>query len=79
MSQNIMYSKVGCPFCKKAQGLLTSLHLKYTEYTLDPREFNYTEKKNKLFKYYNHNSFPVIIIGGKLIGGYSDLHKIYVR
>jgi hypothetical protein len=39
-----------------------------TEINLNPDEVNYRKKRNELFKFYNHNSYPIIVIDNKLLG-----------
>jgi len=78
MSNNItIYTKKGCIFCYKTKQLLEHVQLPYNEKCLDPTKHDYESKKNKLFNLYNHNSFPIIIINDKLLGGYSDLINYY--
>lgn len=70
-------SKEGCPYCQKARILLDALNLPYTEVILSPNEKNYIVKKNKLFTYYNRNSYPIIVIQDTVVGGYTDLIDSY--
>lgn len=72
-----IFSKEGCPYCQKARILMNALDLPYSEVILSPNQSNYIEKKNKLFTYYNRNSYPIIIIQDTVIGGYSDLVDSY--
>jgi glutaredoxin 3 len=78
MKNNItIYTKAGCMYCSKAKELLNSLDLMYDEIVLNPYKENYELQKNELFNFYNHKSFPIIIINKRLLGGYSDLVNIY--
>lgn len=78
MKKITIYSKIGCPYCQKTTELLSALHLQFSETSLDPRNPNYNDQKQHLFNHFNHHSFPVIMIGSKLIGGYSDLYNLYI-
>lgn len=71
----VMYTKVGCPYCENAKTLLSRLNLPFSEKSLDPRNENYNKDKLKIFNYFNHHSFPVIVINNKLLGGYSELQN----
>jgi alkyl hydroperoxide reductase subunit F len=73
----VVFFKPGCPYCKKAKGFLNSLNLPYKEISLNPSESNYEYKRDQLFNFYNHKSYPVIVINNQLVGGYSDLVYIY--
>ena len=44
---------------------------------MKPDDKNYEYKRDQLFHYYNHHSFPVIVINNQLLGGYSDLIKAH--
>jgi glutaredoxin len=73
----VVFTKPGCPYCKDAKSLLSSLRLPFEEITLNPSDPNYEYKRNRLFNYYNHRSYPIIVIDNKLIGGYSELVRAY--
>lgn len=73
----IVFSKSGCPYCEKTKSFLQKLQLPYTDITLNPNDINYDYKKNKLFNHYNHQTFPIILINNKLIGGYTELINAY--
>lgn len=67
----IVLSKSGCPYCQNARTLLKAFDLPFNETIVDMTQ------KHKLFNQYKVNSFPIIIIGNTLIGGYSDLVVSY--
>lgn len=73
----VVFTKPGCPYCKNAKSLLSSLHLPFEEIILTPSDPNYEYKRNRLFNYYNHRSYPIIVIDNQLIGGYSELVRAY--
>jgi glutaredoxin 3 len=69
-----IYEMEGCPWCVRAQELLDKKNLKYEviSYTTVPRE--------KLMKIVNSKdgsmSFPIVVINGKHIGGFTELDKL---
>jgi glutaredoxin len=73
----VVFSKPGCPYCAKAKTFLNSRNLPFTEIALNPNEINYEYKRDRLFNYYNHKSYPLIVIDNKLLGGYSELINAY--
>jgi glutaredoxin 3 len=73
----VVFSKPGCPYCSKTKLMLNSLNLPFTEISLNPNENNYESKRVRLFNYYNHKSYPVIVIDNKLLGGYTELVQAY--
>jgi glutaredoxin 3 len=72
----VIVTKVGCPYCESTKKLLTDKGLQYTDYPLNPRDANYNQMKQTIFNKYNWNTFPLIFINDKLVGGYSDLVSI---
>lgn len=76
-NQIVVFSKPGCPYCYKAKVFLNNLDLPFKEISLNPSEDNYTYKRDKLFNYYNHRSYPIIVINNNLLGGYSELVHSY--
>ena len=72
----IIYPKTGCPFCHKAKSLLNKSKVSYKEIELNPMDINYTEKRDALFKHFSHKSYPIIILDGRFIGGYSELANL---
>lgn len=73
----IVFTKPGCPYCKNAKQLLGSLDLPFNEIVLNPNDLTYEYKKNRLFDYYNHRSYPIIVIDNILLGGYTELLEAY--
>ena len=72
-----IYTKVNCPYCKNAKILLDRLKLHYKELSLEPNDSHYNSKRDRLFNLYKHRSFPIIIIGQHVLGGYSELVESY--
>jgi glutaredoxin 3 len=72
----IIYTKIGCPFCYRAINLLKDYKYKYSEIQFDPNASDYTKNRDKLFYTFGQNTFPIILINNKLIGGCNDLEKL---
>lgn len=73
----VVFSKPGCPYCAKAKTFLDELNLPFSEVVINPAEANYEYKRDRLFQFYNHRSYPIIVIDNKLLGGYSELIRAY--
>jgi glutaredoxin 3 len=67
--QVIVYTTDPCSFCARAKGLLTTRGIEYAEINLsrDP------SGRLELVQRTGMMSFPQILIGGKLVGGFSEL------
>jgi glutaredoxin 3 len=66
-----LYSKPNCQYCSASKILLKQNNIPFHEKTLDidfTREY-ITEK------YPSAKSYPIVIIDGYYIGGYSQLHE----
>ena len=66
-----IYAKPGCPFCDQAKNLLNIKNLSFTEYMLD-EDFT---RETLLSKFPGVKSFPVIVIDGYNIGGFTQLRE----
>lgn len=77
MSEIILYTKVNCPYSREAKNLCNILYIPYQEYSIDGNNPRYELIKQNLFNTFKHNSFPIIIIGKTVIGGYSELTAAY--
>jgi glutaredoxin len=73
----LIFTKIGCPYCKKAKDFFNSLNLPYQETILDPNDPNYVSKRDNLFNNTGHRSYPIIYIGNQFVGGYSELVHSY--
>jgi glutaredoxin 3 len=67
----VIWSKPDCPYCTKAKGILNSFNIQYEDLMLD-RDFT---RENLLETYPNAKSFPVVVVDGFYIGGYSQLEQ----
>jgi glutaredoxin 3 len=67
--QVIVYTTDPCSFCARAKGLLTTRGIEYAEINLskDP------SGRLELVQRTGMMSFPQILIGEKLVGGFSEL------
>jgi glutaredoxin 3 len=69
MSEITVYTTEPCSFCTRTKGLLKSRGLPFTEVNLsrDP------EGRAELVRRTGMMSFPQVLIGDKLVGGFSEL------
>jgi glutaredoxin len=64
-----VYSKPNCPYCTKAKQLLSTMNIPYNEYKLD-EDFT---REIILDKFPLAKSYPIVVVDGFHIGGYSQL------
>ena len=69
MNKVQIYTSSYCPYCARAKRLLDSKGVKYEEIILD----DHPEKKVETMQKLNWRTIPIILIDGKLIGGYDQL------
>jgi glutaredoxin 3 len=69
MSQVTVYTTEPCSFCARVKGLLQSRGVEFTEINLarDP------EGRMELARETGMMSFPQVIVGGELLGGFSEV------
>jgi glutaredoxin len=67
-----IYSKDNCTYCTSAKNLLNTRNKLFTEYKLG---VDYT-REQLLEKFPNARTFPVVVIDGFHIGGFTELNKI---
>ena len=67
-----IYVKDPCPFCVRAIRLLEELNIAYDEIDLTDKEDAIQKLKNET----GWRTVPIIMIKGKLIGGYTDLKAL---
>ncbi len=72
MAKVVMYSKVPCPYCVNAKRLLDDKGVKYEviDLTDNPAEMQRIKDET------GWRTVPIIMIDGKLIGGYSDMKAL---
>ena len=68
-----VYTKVPCPYCVNAKRLLTELNLPFQEIDLtqDLSQLDVIKQK------YQWKTVPLILIGDRLVGGYTDLKSLH--
>lgn len=72
MAKVIVYSKVPCPYCVRAKSFLEDKQIAFEEIDL-------TDKPDEIERIKNETGWrtvPIIMINGKLIGGYTDLKAL---
>lgn len=67
-----IYVKDPCPYCVRAIRLLDELNIAYDEIDLTDKEDEIQKLKNET----GWRTVPIIMIKGKLIGGYTDLKAL---
>lgn len=65
-----MYSKIGCPFCLKAEEFFKDNHIEFTKVDL-----SIDKDRQAFYDQTGTRSVPQIFYGGEHIGGYDDLKK----
>ena len=69
MMEVLVLTKDACPYCDQAKALLTRLQIKFKT-----RKLGEDLTREQVFEMCpNARTFPQIIIGNKVIGGYSEL------
>lgn len=76
MKDIVIYTVDYCPYCKKAEMLLTSLGAKYKKIDISRNEKAYREKLRDYYDIKEPVTVPQIIIGGRRIGGFDDLENL---
>jgi glutaredoxin len=69
----VMYSRNECSYCDQARALLKTQNAEFVEWKLD-QHFSRTALKSA---FPTADTFPVIVVNGKFIGGYTQLHDMY--
>lgn len=72
MADVVIYTKPFCPYCARAEALLSGKGVEYTEIvaSMDP------EKKREMMERSGRSTYPQIFIGGKHVGGFDDLNAL---
>lgn len=68
----VVFSWSGCPFCKKAKGLLSELGAQYTAVELDTLGEEGKAIRAELAKMTDRTSVPNIFVAGRGVGGCND-------
>lgn len=72
MAKVIMYTKDPCPFCDRAKSFLENKGVEFEEIDLTDRPDEIQRIKTET----GWRTVPIIMINGKLIGGYTDLKAL---
>lgn len=72
MAKVVMYSKDPCPYCVHAKRLLNEKGISFEEIDLTDRPEEIQRIKNET----GWRTVPIILIDGKLIGGYTDMKAL---
>lgn len=67
-----IYTRPGCNFCNLAKSLLNKLNIPFVEQKLD---IDFT-REILIEKFATAKTYPVIVVDGFYIGGYTDLHNM---
>ena len=67
-----VYTKVPCPYCLNAKRMLTNKGVTFQEVDLTDK----FDEMQKMKDRYGWQTFPMILINDKLIGGYSDMKAL---
>ncbi len=73
MKKIVMYAMKNCPWCEKAEKLLTKRRVAFEKIMV---EYDDDAKWDELYAISGMNTVPQIWAGEKLIGGYPDLAAI---
>lgn len=68
----LIYSKVPCPYCVSAKNFLNGRDIAFDEIDLTDQP----DEMNKIKTQTGWRTFPIILINGKLVGGYTDLKAL---
>jgi glutaredoxin 3 len=68
---NIVYTKPGCFASGEAKKLLDRLGIPYEERLIEEYE-----EREKIKAKYNWRTFPIVILNGKMLGGYDAIKAL---
>ena len=74
MTDTIVWSKNGCPYCDMAKNLLERSGIKYEERNLSEGDWT---KEQLLEDVPGARTVPQIFMHGKYVGTYNDLQRYY--
>ena len=69
----VIYSADWCPSCVSAKRFLEEKNIPYEEVNIDSQGIS----RNRLVELTGRLAIPTIVVNEKVIGGYSDLMKLY--
>ena len=71
----VVFSSPWCPYCMRAKALLTPMTENIKIYELSQLE-NGDAIHDEIIKSTGHETVPAVYIGGKLVGGFSDVDAL---
>ncbi|KAK9367350.1 thioredoxin-like protein [Lipomyces kononenkoae] len=71
----IVFSKSWCPYCRQAKQTLDNEEVEHTDLELDQIDIGDAIQK-AIYELTSQRTVPAIFIGGKFIGGNSDLQTL---
>ncbi|KAK9465404.1 thioredoxin-like protein [Lipomyces arxii] len=71
----MVFSKSWCPYCKMAKSTLDKESVEHTDLELDQIETG-EDIQRAIYELTNQRTVPAIFIGGKFVGGNSDLQML---
>ena len=72
----MMFSKSYCPYCKLAKEVLSSANIEFKSMELD-QESNGAQVQSALESLTGQRTVPNVFVGGKSIGGGTDVQKLH--
>lgn len=72
MAEVLLYKKNPCPYCDRAINLLNGRDVQYKVIDLTDK----MDELQKIKQQYGWQTVPIIVINGKLVGGYTDLKEL---
>jgi glutaredoxin 3 len=72
MAKVLMYKKNPCPYCDRATTFMDNKGIKYDVIDLTDKPEEIDRIKNET----GWRTVPIILINGKLVGGYTDLKAL---
>lgn len=72
MKNVIVYTKDPCPYCVRAMQFLKNREIPYEEIDLTGNQ----SEINRIKRETGWATVPIILIGGQLVGGYTDLKAL---
>ena len=74
MDKIVIYSADWCPSCVSAKRFLEEKNIPYEEINIDSQGIS----RNRLVELTGRLAIPTIVVNEKVIGGYTELTKLYV-
>ena len=69
----VVFGRDGCPYCVKAKNLLTEKQIPFLYADISKAE--YRDLVTPMINFTGMKTIPQVFVGGKLLGGYTDLAK----